>query len=113
MQLHITDIDCYAYHGCLPQEASIGGYFSVSLSFSYDFTDALHSDDLAHTVDYVSVHAEVRQQMAIRSNLIEHAAGRIKQAMHKMYPQCQNITVAVTKFNPPVNGHIKQVTVTI
>ncbi|HQV00511.1 MAG: dihydroneopterin aldolase [Bacteroidia bacterium] len=113
MQLHITDIDCYAYHGCLKEEAAIGGHFSVSLTLTYDFTEAAQTDNLTQAIDYVLVHAEVRKQMAIRANLIEHVATRIKQSMQKLFPQCQNITVAVTKYNPPVNGHINKVTVTI
>jgi dihydroneopterin aldolase len=51
--------------------------------------------------------------MAIRSKLIEHAAGRILNSMREYMPNARAIKVLVTKFNPPVNGRIGKAVVEV
>lgn len=113
MQLHIQNIECYSYHGCLKEETKIGGKFSVDILIDYDFSKSLLSDNLEDTIDYCVLHDLVREQMAIPSRLIEHVAGRIKNKIATIYPHTTLIAVSITKFNPPVNGFINKVTVTV
>lgn len=105
-QLLIRDIQCHAFHGCMEEEARIGGRFSVDVEVTGDFTEAVAGDDLSRTVDYVVVHRIVRTEMARRSKLIEHVAGRILSEMKTTFPQIASCTVTITKYNPPVNGQI-------
>ncbi|MBP7166205.1 MAG: dihydroneopterin aldolase [Bacteroidia bacterium] len=104
--LHIRNINAHAFHGCLPQETKIGSRFSVDLSFEGDFSSAMESDQLVHAVDYVLVHAIVREEMAIPSALIEHVAARILKRLKVQFPNVVHCTVALTKYNPPVNGQL-------
>jgi 7,8-dihydroneopterin aldolase/epimerase/oxygenase len=104
--LHIRNIKAHAYHGCLPEETKIGCRFSVDVSFEADFTAAMESDSLSNAVDYVLVHAIVREEMAIPSALIEHVAARMLKRLKSEFPNVVYCTVAVTKFNPPVNGQL-------
>jgi 7,8-dihydroneopterin aldolase/epimerase/oxygenase len=104
--LTIENIECYAYHGCLPEETKIGGRFSVDVIIDSDFTKAMDSDNLSFTADYVLIHQAVREEMAVPSKLIEHAAGRLMKRLASLYPQAANIIITVKKFNPPVNGFI-------
>ena len=111
--LLIEGIECYAYHGCLEEEARIGGRYRVDLSIRMNMDRAIKSDELSGTVDYVIANKVVREQMAIRSKLIEHVAGRILMAMHRTFPGEKTITVTVTKFNPPVNAALEKASVTL
>jgi dihydroneopterin aldolase len=61
--------------------------FSVDLSFEGDFSSAMESDQLVHAVDYVLVHAIVREEMAIPSALIEHVAARILKRLKVQFPK--------------------------
>jgi len=90
----------------MDEEAAIGGRFSVDVEVSGDFTEAVSTDDLSNTVDYVVVHRIVRSEMAKRSRLIEHVAGRILKSMRTAFSQINSCTVTITKYNPPVNGQI-------
>ena len=110
--IKIEGIECYAYHGCLEEEAKIGGPFSVDVILNLDLTKAIATDDLSQTADYVIIHNIVREQMNIRSKLIEHVAGRILQQL-KSQNSNATIEVTVTKFNPPVNGQIKNASVIV
>lgn len=105
-KLSIRNIEVHAFHGCLPEEEIIGSLFSVDIDFEADFTEAILEDDLSKAVDYVVVHRVVRQEMARRSKLIEHVAGRILKQLKLEFPQVVHLKVSVTKFNPPVNGQL-------
>lgn len=104
--LHIRNIHTHSYHGCLKEEAVIGGRFTTHVTFEGDFSKAVETDQLEYAVDYVQVHQMVRTEMAIPSALIEHAAGRILRRLRETFPSVNSITVEIIKYNPPVNGQL-------
>lgn len=101
----------HAFHGCLEEEAVIGGNYIVDVKISTDFSDAEKTDKLKNTVDYVTVFNIVKKEMAIRSKLIEHVAGRIASGLMNEVPGIDQVEVSVTKLNPPMNGDVDRVTV--
>ena len=105
--LTIEGIECWAFHGCLPEETKIGGKFSVDVILEMDLHEAIENDHLSSTADYKLVHDLVRQEMAVASNLIEAVAGRILKKLAIAFPIAK-ITVRVIKHNPPVNGRISR-----
>lgn len=113
MILEIKNIECFAHHGCLPEENSIGQKFSVDVDLEIQNEKSVESDELGDTADYVLIHKLVRKEMSIKSNLIEHVAGRILQQIKENVAQAQTTTVKVTKYNPPVNGQIEKVAVIV
>jgi dihydroneopterin aldolase len=52
-RIEVNDIKLYAYHGCLPEEAMIGGEYCVALWVDADFSKSYSTDALRDTVDYV------------------------------------------------------------
>ncbi|MBT6013675.1 MAG: dihydroneopterin aldolase, partial [Flavobacteriales bacterium] len=69
------------------------------------------TDDLNHTVDYVKIIEIVKQQMAIRSNMIEHPAKRIVDAILPLN-KVQKVTVEVEKIQPPIDATFDKISVT-
>lgn len=112
-KLIIEDIHCYSYHGCLKEEAKIGGHFTVSVEMDLDLMKARTCDDLKETADYVLVHNIVREEMARPSKLIEHAAHRILERLKKELPFVQKFIIRLKKHNPPVNGQVGSATVVL
>ena len=51
----VEGIKVYAYHGCMEEEARLGGNYVVDVAIETDFTEAAITDDLTKTVDYVAV----------------------------------------------------------
>ena len=100
--LTLDSLRFYAYHGAEPQEAVIGAWYIVSISMKADATAAILNDDLNGTVNYAQVADIVKQQMEIRSSLLEHVAGRIANSILDSFPAVQSVTVTVSKVNPPV-----------
>ena len=105
----VNKIKLYAFHGCLEEEAKIGGEYIVDIKIETDFTRAEIDDELNHTVDYCEVYNIVKFEMAIRSKLIEHVARRIADQVFIISDKIEEVEVKVTKENPPVNGNVGSV----
>ena len=106
--LTIEGIECWSFHGCLPEETKIGGRYNVDVVLEMDIQQAMKADELRYTADYKLINDLVRTEMAIPAKLIEAVAGRILKKTKDAFPQTFGITVRITKFNPPVNGSINK-----
>lgn len=104
--IEVNGMRAYAYHGCLPEEAVIGGHYVVDVAVQGDFSRAETADALSETVDYGRVAAIVQEQMAARSNLIEHVAARILAALKAEWPQHGPWRVRLLKERPPVASEV-------
>jgi 7,8-dihydroneopterin aldolase/epimerase/oxygenase len=112
--LEVRDIRVYAYHGCLPQEERVGAYYRVGITVVGDLTKAHRTDALTDTVDYGRITELVKQEMAVRSRLIEHVAHRILVACRAQWPRTAlRWTVCVVKEHPPVQGVVAEVAYTV
>ena len=94
----------YAYHGAEPQEAVVGAWYTVDITIKANVTAAVESDDLNSTINYAKVTDIVRQQMLIRSALLEHVAGRIVQSLLGSFPKIDTVTITVSKERPPIGN---------
>lgn len=111
--INIRGIKLFAYHGCLDEEALIGGNYVVNVEMKYDFSSAAQSDELKDTVDYSRVYEIVKQEMAIRSKLIEHVAERIAKQIMNDFKGIKGLSVEVVKLNPPIHGQVEEVSVVV
>ncbi len=111
MIITLTNIRLYAYHGCLEEEAIIGGNYIVDVDIHTDFSEAAQTDDLSRTVDYCEVYEVVKREMAIRSKLIEHVAKRIGKSLLTRNKNIEKADIHLTKLAPPMNGDVESVTV--
>ena len=112
--IELEKMEFFAYHGCYEQEQMIGNYFLVDVKFDYDCNNAMKSDNLADTVNYVSIYEIVKKEMLIPSKLIENVAGRILNKIYSNFsPAISNLTVKVRKMNPAFGGKIDNVSVQI
>ena len=103
-RIFIDDIRIHAYHGVLPQERTVGGDYTVSVSADYDISDALETDDVADTLDYSALSDIVSEEMAVPSFLVEQVAGRIASPVLREFPAVTSVTVRVVKLNPPMRA---------
>ena len=101
----------YAHHGCFVQERAIGTHFTVDLNFTTDTSRAEVSDNIADTVSYLDVYQVVKTEMQKPSNLLEHVARRVGEAVLRQFPAVTSITLKVSKMNPPLGGQMKSVSV--
>ncbi len=89
----------------------IGSDYRVDLEVFANLAEASQSDRLSDTVDYVHLNNIVKEEMAIRSNLLEHVAKRILDRVFLELPSVENAEIEVAKINPPIGGDVQSVTV--
>lgn len=111
--INIEGIKLYAYHGCLEEEAKIGGNYVVDVYMVTDFTEAAKTDDLTKTIDYCTIYEIAKTEMAIRSKLIEQVGQRIFDRIIVEFKTIKSLRVKVTKLVPPMNGDVEKVSIEI
>lgn len=112
-RITLKNIRVYAFHGCLVEEGQIGSDYLVNLSVKADLSKASKSDELSETVDYVMLQQIVREEMAVRSKLLEHVAKRILDSVLTKVEMVNEVKVTVAKKNPPIGGDVEEVSVTL
>lgn len=103
-KIKLNNMQFFAYHGCFKEEAIVGTKFSVDLLMEVDTHQPQQSDDLKDTVDYQSVYLMIKDEMQIRSNLVEHVSERILKRLHREFPLVNHAEITLHKINPPLGG---------
>ncbi len=109
--IQVNNIKLYAYHGCLEEEAKIGSEYRVDVSVKANLKKSSITDELIDTVDYVHLNYIVKQEMAIRSKLLEEVVKRILNRIFKELSMVEKAKVSVAKLNPPIGGNVEEVVV--
>ncbi len=109
--INIKNIRVYAYHGCLIEEGKIGSDYRVDLTVKANLSKSALTDNLSDTVDYVLLNKIVKEEMAVRSKLLEEVAKRILNRILLEIPIVKKAVVAVSKLNPPIGGNVAMVTI--
>ncbi len=109
--IEVKGIQCYAFHGCMPEEKKTGGKYLVDVIIHYDYEKAADTDDLKYTIDYCEIYNIVQQQMSIPTKLIETVAKKICLECKSKFPDTEKIYVKVLKLSPPINGLVEYVAV--
>jgi len=104
--ISLNNMIFFAHHGCFEAERIVGTRFCVNVSFDVDTAKAEYSDDISDTVSYLEIYQLAKTEMQIPSNLLEHVARRVKDAILQTFPQISNLEIEIQKMNPPLGGEI-------
>jgi len=111
--IRLKNIRIFANHGCLTEEEKIGSDYLVNLEVKAKLEKAAVSDNLRDTVDYVHLQKIIKEEMSIRSKLLEHVGQRIIDVIFKELELVDSVKVTVSKLNPPIGGDVAEVSVTM
>ncbi|TYP99779.1 dihydroneopterin aldolase [Tenacibaculum adriaticum] len=107
--IKVSNIKIFTNHGCLEEEAKIGSEYRVDIEIKADLRKSAKTDQLKDTVDYVHLNKIAKEEMAIRSKLLEHVAKRILDRIFNEIPMVKKAKVGVAKINPPIGGNVGEV----
>ena len=113
MYIHLEGMKFYAYHGVLPQENFVGANYYIDLKLKTDFSRAAETDELEGTVNYADIHAAVKEEMRITSQLLEHVCQRIARRIFHDFPTIETIDISLFKENPPMGACAQRVGVEV
>ncbi|CAL2102342.1 7,8-dihydroneopterin aldolase [Tenacibaculum sp. 190130A14a] len=111
--IRVNNIRLFTNHGCLEEEAKIGSEYRVDVEVKADLSRSSQTDELVDTVDYVHLNHIVKEEMAIRSKLLEHVAQRILDRMFNEIQLIEEAEVSVAKINPPIGGNVEEVVIVL
>lgn len=100
----LQGVRVYAFHGVFPQEKAVGNWFAIDVEVDVDFSMAMRTDSLRGTVSYADIYSTIVSQMVTPSQLLEHVAGRIAQALLREYPAISRVRLRLVKESPPIKG---------
>ena len=91
----------------------IGSDYRVDIEITADLSQPAASDQLSETVDYVHLNNIIKEEMTVRSNLLEHVAKRIIDRIFEEITEVTEVEVEVAKINPPIGGDVESVSVNL
>lgn len=109
--IQIENMEFYSFHGHFKEERIVGNKFLVDLTVETDMKAPSESDNLKDAVNYQKLYEIIKQQMEMKSHLLEHIAGRILDAIYSEMEGITKATVKVSKMNPPMGGKIGSVSI--
>ena len=109
--VEVNGISIYAFHGCIDEEALVGGDFTVNVRVHAPFAISAQTDDLNEAIDYVVVTEIVKREMAIRAKLIEVVVMRIVKAIQAKFTIATEVEVTLIKHRAPIESDVKSVAV--
>ena len=109
--IQIEKMEFYAYHGHFREEQIVGNRFLVDIWIETDMSKPAETDNLKDAVNYQVAYKLIRKEMEKKSNLLEHIAKRILDALFKNLEGIEKASVKISKMNPPVGGKIDSVSV--
>lgn len=110
-KIKLENIRIYSNHGCLDEEALIGSDYVVDLEVKADLSKSTQSDELADTVDYVHLNRIVKEEVSIRSKLLEKVAMRVLLRIQEEIPLVNFAKIKLSKLNPPIGGNVEKVSI--
>ncbi|MBN2669608.1 MAG: dihydroneopterin aldolase [Bacteroidales bacterium] len=112
--IQIEGMEFYAYHGHFAEERVVGNDFIIDITIETSLEAAAASDDIADAVNYQEIYNLIKEEMKVKSALLENIADRIINAIYIEFPdQIRFVKVKVSKMNPPLNGKIRNVSITM
>lgn len=94
----VRDLQVFARHGLLPEEAALGQRFALDITAHLDLRAAGETDDFARTVGYDALIGVAAESFcARRRKLIEAAAEAVAAAILARFPAIDRVEVEVRK----------------
>ena len=111
--LELEGMEFHSFHGVLEREKIAGNLFVVDFRGVLDMRAAAESDKLEDALNYAEIYDVIAAEMAVPSELLEHAAGRIVKVVAERFPQLESVSVRVSKRRPPVAGIVQWSRITL
>ena len=86
--IELENMEFHACHGCYALEQVVGNRFLVNVTIEADLSKPARTDNVADTINYLTVFETVREQMKIPSHILEHVARRIIVGIRLRFPLC-------------------------
>ena len=109
----VENLKIYAFHGCMEEEKVIGSDYIVNICAVCSVGKKAFGDEIGGTVNYVDLARIAKREMSIRSKLLEAVVNRIISSCFNEISVLEQISVTISKLNPPINADVEAVSVSM
>ncbi len=110
--IEIEGMEFYAYHGHFKEEQRVGNRFLIDLKIKTNLQPPAVSDNLKDALDYQKVYQIIKNEMDMKSFLIENIGKRILDGLENSFQgQAEQFILKLSKINPPLGGKVKKVSI--
>lgn len=100
--ISLNNVRFRAYHGVYPEERQKGNDFVVNMEVSYTPGSGTITS-LNDTIDYSTLFEIINTIMQQPVELLESLVKQMAQAVHRKFPEVNELSVSVEKLNPPID----------
>jgi dihydroneopterin aldolase len=111
MQIHLSNVKIYGYHGLDVGEDILGGEFEVNLTALF-IPERVPVSELKETVDYTVLLEIVKSRMQKPALLLETLATEIASEIIAKFLNVTSVTISISKLHPPIRSFTGSVGVT-
>jgi dihydroneopterin aldolase len=117
----LEGIHFYAYHGYYEEEQILGGHYILDVYVDANISKATIADELYEAADedadedqaplsvnYETIYLLCKQEMQIKSKLLESVAQRIADRIDGYFENSRGTKVRLRKLQPPLPGKVDQ-----
>lgn len=111
--IEITNMEFHAFHGCYKEEKIVGNKFVVDFEYECDVEYAAKHDSIQDTISYLDVYQIIKEQIMIKSDILENVAERALDSVVSKYDKIETAKIKISKMTPPLGGYVDRVSVTL
>ncbi len=109
-RISLRGLEVYAFHGCMPQEKTLGQKFIINADLMFDLAGPARNDDLKESVNYARLCEQIKSWMGGKSyDLIETAADLLARKILVEYPIVRKVCIEIEKPHAPAAFHFDTV----
>lgn len=113
-EIRIEGLEVFAHHGVYPEETKLGQRFFVNAVLYTDIREAGKSDEIALSIDYGQVCAEIHEFLTAHTyKLLEGAAEHLAEYLLCRFPLIEELELEIRKPSAPVPLPFGSVSVTV
>lgn len=105
-------LEFYSGIGCYENEQKVGNKFIADIELYIDCSLAAEKDNISYALNYVEIYNLVKDEFRQNCYLIENIAYRVKNRILNFSEDILEVTVRISKVNPPIGGKIEKVSIT-
>ena len=101
LSIHLHKLQFYSFHGVHEEERMLGGEYEMDLEVRFEESVNVITD-LETSVNYNDLYDIADTEMSVPTSLLETVVMKIGERIHLKYAELKEISVSLTKLNPPI-----------
>lgn len=102
LTIHLHSLIFHSFHGMFKEEKVLGNDFEVNVDISIEAMEKINR--LYQTVDYVALHAIIKEVMDIPTALLETIVQDLSEKIQLFDKKIKSVTINIRKLNPPISN---------